>query len=75
MSRSVQPTNYRREPMHISEVLAETFKHTGKPEDLTAWVDAQPMKGQGVLFCDEVNTEFTSTARPGADWGTWEVPC
>jgi len=79
--------------MRLSEVLAETFKHTGKPEDLTAWVDAQPsvnypyapinlditeqpIPGQMELpFCDEINSEFTSTARPGADWGTWEVPC
>jgi hypothetical protein len=44
--------------MHISEVLAETFRHTQAPEDLTAWVDAQPMPGQGMLFCDEVNSEF-----------------
>jgi len=93
MSRSVQPTNYHRPPMHISEVLAETFRHTGRAEDLTAWVDAQPIvkypyetielditeqpiPGQMELpFCQEINSEFTSNARPGADWGTWEVPC
>ena len=76
MSRSIR-TDYTalRNPMHISEVLAETFRHTQAPEDLTAWADVAPMRGQGVLFCDEVNTEFTSDARPGADWGTWEVPC
>lgn len=62
--------------MHISEVLAETFKVAPTPENLTAWVDSQPptiptfgsttgahwkeqpMVGQGLLFCDEVNTEF-----------------
>ena len=46
--------------MHISKVLEE-------------WADSQPMKGQMELpFCVEVNSEFTSDARPGADWGTWE---
>lgn len=45
--------------MHISEVLAETFKTTGHHKDLTAWVDSQPMPGQGMLFCDEVKSEFT----------------
>lgn len=45
-------------PMHISEVLAETFKAQPTPENLTAWADSQPIPGQGLLFCDEVNTEF-----------------
>lgn len=77
MSRSVQAANYRRDPVHISEVLAECFKETESPVILTAWADAQDqIPGQtALLFCDEVNSEFTSTARPGADWGTWEVPC
>jgi len=50
--------------MHISQVLAETFKARPTPENLTAWVDSQPMPGQGILFCDEVNSEFVR-----------EVPC
>lgn len=50
--------------MHISEVMAEAFKVAPTPENLTAWVDAQPMVGQGLLFCDEVNSEFVK-----------EVPC
>ena len=50
--------------MHISEVLAETFKHRPTPENLTAWVDAQPIPGQMELtFEDEVASEFV------------EVPC
>ena len=47
--------------MHISEVLAETFKVAPTPENLTAWVDSQPLPGQlelPLLFCDEVNSEF-----------------
>jgi hypothetical protein len=66
MSRSVR-TDYTKlhSPMHISDVLAETFKHQPTPENLTAWVDSQPMPGQMELtFCDEVNSEFLS-----------EVPC
>jgi len=68
---------------HISDVLAETFRGTQFHADLTAWVDSQPMPGQmelpidpaqGLCFCEEVNSEFTSTAVPGADWGTWQEP-
>ena len=59
MSQSVR-TNYDklRSPMHISEIMAQTFKIEPTPENLTAWVDSQPMPGQGLLFCDEVNSEF-----------------
>lgn len=45
-------------PKHISEILAETFRHNPTPENLTAWADNQPIPGQGILFCDEVNSEF-----------------
>lgn len=52
-------------PKHISEVLAETFRHYPTPENLTAWVDAQPIPGQMELpFCQEVKSEFLN-----------EVPC
>jgi len=45
--------------MHISEVLAETFKVAPTPENLTAWVDRQLVDvEQPLLFCDEVNSEF-----------------
>lgn len=46
-------------PMHISDVLAETFRHQPTPENLTAWVDNQPMPGQMELsFEDEIASEF-----------------
>jgi len=45
--------------MHISEVLAETFKVAPTPENLTAWVDSTWVDvEQPMLFCDEVNSEF-----------------
>ena len=49
--------------MKLSEVFQEMMEN-------------QPIPGQLELpFCMEVNSEFTSDALPGADWGTWEVPC
>jgi len=62
MSRSIhQDYNRYRAPMKLDALLAETFRATPTPENLTAWVDSQPMPGQGVLFCDEINSEFVRT--------------
>ena len=45
--------------MHISEILAQTFKVAPTPENLTAWVDGQLVDvEQPMLFCNEVNSEF-----------------
>lgn len=72
MSRSIhQDYDRYRQPMHISELLAETFKLNPTPPNLTAWVDAQPMPGQMELpFCDEVKSEFVFDINR-----SWEVPC
>lgn len=83
MSRSVaQDYAKYRSPMHISELLAETFKVNPSPENLTAWVDAQPMPGQMELpldcTCPWVPEKYWTTHYGAVDPATqqeWDPNC